>query len=132
MKYAWINQHRDSFPIAVMCEVLRVSTSGYYDALERPPSPRAKRQQRIQQAVRQVHAESHGTYGSQKVTRVLRERDDLESAGRNTVANTMRNLGLESCVRKAFHPTTTQADPTKQPAENRLAQDFTADEPNRK
>jgi putative transposase len=115
-----------------MCEVLRVSTSGYYDALERPPSPRAKRQQRIQQAVRQVHAESHGTYGSQKVTRVLRERDDLESACRNTVAATMRNLGLESCVRKAFHPTTTQADPTKQPAENRLAQDFTADEPNQK
>jgi putative transposase len=132
VKYAWISQHRDSFPIAVMCAVLRVSTSGYYDALERPPSPRAKRQQRIQQAVRQVHAESHDTYGSQKVTRVLRERDDLESACRNTVAATMRNLGLESCVRKAFHPTTTQADPTKQPAENRLAQDFTADEPNRK
>ena len=25
MKYAWITQHRDSFPVAVMCDVLTVS-----------------------------------------------------------------------------------------------------------
>lgn len=132
MKYAWITRHRDSFPIAVMCDVLLVSTSGYYASLGRPPSPRAQRHQRIQQAVQQVHTESYGIYGSQKVADVLRERDELESACRNTVAATMRQLGLTSCVCKAFKPTTTQADPTKQPAENKLAQDFTADEPNRK
>lgn len=132
MKYAWITKHRDSFPIAVMCDVLRVSTSGYYDAVERPPSLRAERHQRIQDAVQQVHAESYGIYGSHKVTEVLNERDDLESACRNTVAATMREMGLASRVGKAFQPTTTQADPTKQPAENKLAQDFTADAPNRK
>ena len=63
---------------------------------------------------------------------ILRQRDELESACRNTVATTMRELGLASCVRKAFQPTTTQADPTKQPAANKLAQDFTAAAPNRK
>ena len=63
---------------------------------------------------------------------ILRQRDELESACRNTVATTMRELGLTSCVRKAFQPTTTQADPTKQPAANKLAQDFTAAAPNRK
>lgn len=132
MKYAWITEHRDSFPIAVMCDVLLVSTAGYYDSLGRQPSPRTQRHQRIRQAVQQVHAESHGTYGSQKVARVLGVREDLESACRNTVAATMRELGLVSCVCRAFKPTTTQADPTKQPAENKLAQDFTADAPNRK
>ncbi len=132
MKYAWIAEHRDSFPIAVMCDVRLVSTSGYYASLGRQPSPRAERHQRIQQAVRQVHAGSYGIYGSQKIAEVLHERDDLESACRNTVADTMRELGLASCVGKAFRPTTTQADPTKQPAENKLAQDFTADAPNRK
>ena len=30
MKYAWINEHRDSFPISTMCRVLQVSTSGFY------------------------------------------------------------------------------------------------------
>ena len=132
MKYAWITQHRDSFPVAVLCEVLLVSTSGYYDSLGREPGSRAERHQRIQHAVRQVHAESHGIYGGVKVAIVPRERDDLESACRNTVAATMWELGLASCVRKAFQPTTTQADPTKQPAGNKLAQDFTADAPNRK
>jgi putative transposase len=132
VKYAWITRHRDSFPITIMCDVLVVSTSGYYASLGRQPSSRGERHQRIQQAVQQVYAESHGIYGSQKVAEVLRERDDLESACRNTVAAAMRQLGLSSCVCKAFKPTTTQADPTKQPAANKLAQDFTADEPNRK
>ncbi len=40
MKYAWIRQYRDSFPVAVACQVLEVSTSGYYASLDRQPSPR--------------------------------------------------------------------------------------------
>jgi putative transposase len=67
VKYAWIREHRDSFPLAVLCQVLEVSPSGYYAWLDREPSPRARRQERIQAAVRQVHAQSHGIYGSQKV-----------------------------------------------------------------
>lgn len=132
MKYAWIDQHRDSFPIRVMCDVLNVSPSGYYDSIDRPPSERAKRHERIQQAVEQVHAESHGIYGSVKVTEMLQQREDLESACRNTVAVAMREMGLKSRVVKHFSPTTTQSDPTKQPAENKLDRNFTADAPNRK
>ena len=108
MKYAWIAQHRDSFPISVMCDVLNVSPSGYYDSLDRPPSARAERHERIQQAVQQAHAESHGIYGSQKVAEVMQQREDLESACRNTVAAAMRELGLKSRVCKRFKPTTTQ------------------------
>ncbi len=132
MKYAWIREHRDSFPVALLCEALEISASGYYDWLDRPPSPRAVRHAQIQAAVRQVHAESHGIYGSLKIANQLRERPDLESACRNTVAQAMRELGLKSRTVQAFTPTTTQSDPTKQPAPNELAQDFTAAAPNRK
>jgi len=132
VKYAWVTQHRDSFPVAVMCDVLQVSTSGYYASLERPPSARAERHALIRHAVRQVHTESHGVYGSLKIFRELRKRGDLESACRNTVAATMRELGLVSRVVKAFKPTTTQADPSHQPAGNTLNRDFTAEAPNRK
>lgn len=132
MKYVWIRQHRDSFPIAVMCDVLGVSTSGYYAATGREPSPRARRHQRIKAAVAQVHAQSHGIYGSLKITQVLQQHAELESACRNTVAAAMRELGLKSRVRKAFTPTTTQVDPTKSPAPNTLQRDFTAPAPNRK
>lgn len=132
MKYAWIANHCDSFPVAVMCDVLGVSTSGYYDSVDRPPSPRAERHERIKQAAAQTHAESYGIYGSHKIAQVMAEREDLETACRNTVAAAMQEMGLESRVSKAFTPTTTQADPTKRPADNTLDRDFTADEPNRK
>jgi putative transposase len=132
VKYAWITDHRDSFPVAVMCDVLNVSSSGYYDSIDRPPSARAERHERIKQAVQQVHAKSYGIYGSQKVTEVMQTRDDLESACRNTVATAMRELGIKSRVSKSFTPTTTQADPSKNPAENKLDRDFTAEAPNRK
>jgi putative transposase len=132
VKYAWITEHRDSFPVAVMCAVLQVSKSGYYASLDRPLSPRRERHAAICQAVRQVHAQSHGIYGSHKVAEVLQARDDLESACRNTVAAAMREMGLVSKVSKCFKPTTTTADPSRQPAENTLDRDFTAEAPNRK
>ena len=132
MKYAWITKHRDSYPISAMCDVLSVSTSGYYASVDREPSPRACRRARIEAAVRQVHAASHGIYGSGKITKELAASDDLETACRNTVARAMREMGLASRVSKAFTPTTTQADPTRTPAPNTLERDFTATRPNQK
>ena len=132
MTYAWIHQHRDSFPVVLLCEVFAVSKSGYYASIDRPMSPRARRHERIQVAVAQVHARSHGIYGSLKISQALAQQDELELACRNTVATAMRELGLKSRVTKSFTPTTTQADPTKQPAPNKLNRDFTAPAPNRK
>ena len=132
MKHAWINEHRDSFPIALMCELLDVSKSGFYDAQERPPSPRAQRRARIDASVRQVHADSQGVYGSGKVAKKLAQEEGLERACRNTVARAMREMGLKSRVSKGFTPTTTQADPTKQAAPNLLDRDFDATRPNQK
>jgi len=132
VKYAWIQAHRMMFPVAVMCDVLHVSKSGYYGRLQRQPSARAQRTDRIKQTVQEVYDEHHGIYGSYKIADVMRQRDDLDSACRNTVATAMGELGLKSRVHKAFKPTTTTADPSKQPAANRLEQDFTADAPNRK
>lgn len=132
MKYAWIAEHRDSYPIVLMCRLLDVSKSGYYDSVDRAPSSRAKRRERIRAAVREVHAESQAIYGSTKIARELACRDDLESACRNTVARAMRELGLKSRIAKAWTPTTTKSDPSKRPAPNVLDRDFTAEKPNQK
>jgi putative transposase len=132
VKYAWIREHSDSLPVTTLCQVLEVSTSGYYAWLDREPSPRAQRHERIRQAVREVHAASHGVYGSEKIARELEQRDDLERACRNTVAAAMREMGLKSRIRRSFTPTTTQVDPTREPAPNVLDRDFTAEAPNRK
>jgi putative transposase len=132
VKYAWITQHRDLYPIVLMCRLLDVSKAGYYDLLDRPPSSRAQRRERIQAAVRAVHAESQAIYGSFKIARELARRDDLESACRNTVARAMREMGLSSRVSKAFTPTTTKSDPAKQAVPTVLERDFTAERPNQK
>jgi putative transposase len=132
VKYAWIKHHRDSFSVSVMCRVLGVSKSGFYKRLNAAPSPRAKRSERIRATVRDIHEQSRQIYGSYKIAEVMRADDDLETACRNTVASAMRELGLKSKVSRAFKPATTVVDPMKQPAENRLAQDFSADAPNRK
>lgn len=115
-----------------MCELLGVSRSGYYDSIERPPSPRAERTAKIHASVRRVFEESHAIYGPAKVAEALQQRDGLETACRNTVAKAMKEMGLKSRVRKAFTPTTTQADPAKRPAPNVLDRDFTAQRPNQK
>jgi putative transposase len=133
VKYAWIHQHRGSFPVALMCELLDASKSGYYSSIERQPSPRALRHERIRAAVRHAHAQSHGVYGSYKIARTLRQSDDSqERVCRNTVAAAMREMGLKSRISQAFTPTTTKADPTGQAAPNKLDRDFTASAPNRK
>ena len=132
MKYVWIHEHRDSFPIVVMCQVLQVSKSGYYSSVGRKPSARAVRHQQIQETVVRLHDESHGIYGSAKIAQQMQDNEQLESACRNTVARAMRELGLKSKVSKAFTPTTTKSDPTKRPAANVLNRDFTAEAPNRK
>jgi hypothetical protein len=33
VKYAWMKKYKRLFPVAVMCRVLKVSTSGYYEEI---------------------------------------------------------------------------------------------------
>jgi putative transposase len=132
VKYAWIAEHRDSYPIILMCELLNVSRSGYHDWADRPVSRRAERTMKIRASVRQVFDESHAIYGSAKIAKSLQQRDELETACRNTVTKAMRELGLKSRVSRTFTPTTTQADPLKRPAPNVLDRDFDAGRPNQK
>ena len=81
----------------------------------------------------QVHLETDAIYGVTKIAKELKHRDDLETACRNTVAHAMKELGILSKVgQKVFRPTTTQVDPSKQPAANILDREFTATAPNQK
>jgi putative transposase len=77
VKYAWITRHRDSFPVTVLCDVLRVSASGYHASLDRTPSPRAQRHERIQQA---VHRSLELVTRYLQPGNSLRERQDLSSS----------------------------------------------------
>jgi len=132
VKFAWIKEHRDEYSVTRLCDAMQVSSSGFYRWLHAEPSPRAKRTTSIQQSVLQVYEQSNCIYGSYKIAAILKSDDQLETACRNTVARTMRDLGIKSRVSRKFKPTTTVSDPSKKPAPNILSQDFDASAPNQK
>lgn len=132
MKYVWIRDHRDEFPVKAMCKVLKVSRSGFYKSLHAQPSKRTLRSQRIREQVKQLYEQSHGNYGSYKISKTMNKNDEFESACRKTVAKAMKEMGLKSRIRKTFKPKTTEVDPTKMPAKNLLDQVFTAEAPDQK
>ena len=132
MKYAWVKDNSDSFPVVAMCRAFQISKSGYYRWLKAEPGVRTQRSLRIRASVKQVYEESNQIYGSYKIADQLGKDDRLEAACRNTVATAMREMGLNSRVSKKFTPITTVSDPSKVPAPNILDQIFTADAPNQK
>jgi putative transposase len=132
VKYAWVKDNSDSFPVVAMCRAFQISKSGYYRWLKAEPGVRTQRSLRIRASVKQVYEESNQIYGSYKIADQLGKDDRLEAACRNTVATAMREMGLKSRVSKKFTPITTESDPSKVPAPNILDQIFTADAPNQK
>ncbi len=67
MRYAFIEAHRERWPIAVQCAVLQVSRSGYYAWRKRPPSARARRWEELTQRIRAIHEQPHhDVYGARE------------------------------------------------------------------
>lgn len=130
MKFAWIKSHRGEFPVAPMCRALNVSRSGFYDWLQRPPSPRAVRSALLVKQIVALHRDSRQLYGSPRVHRDLL--DLGECVCKNTVARLMRLNRIRSKIARRFVPHTTDANHPYPVAENLLNRDFQAAAPNEK
>ena len=129
MRFAWIKQHDEEFPIAIMCKVMQVSDSGYYDRLKHKPSAAWQRRQTIAQAAARFYFESQRIYGYRKVYEDLRQADI--NCCRETVRRIMRQNGLFSRVKRRFVHTT-DSNHNMAVAQNLLDRDFTADAVNTK
>ena len=104
MKYALIQAHRDEFSVSLMCRVLQVSRSGYYDWAKRPPSERTPEEQRLRIEVRSIHRRSGRTYGSPRVHRHLRAQGIRCS--RKRVVRLMREEEIRAKKKRRFRVTT--------------------------
>lgn len=107
MKYAWIRDHSDQFPVARMCRVLQVSRSGFSQWRTRSPSARAQANAVLDAQVAAVHADSGRAYGRPRVHRALRH-SGLR-VGHERVRRSLRRLGLASVHRKPYRVTTDSA-----------------------
>ena len=125
MRYECIDRRRSLYPVRMMCDALKVSASGYYDWQARPESPRAKYDRQLTETIRQVHAESDGTYGSPRVHAELNATG--HPCGRPKVARLMHLAGLKGCPKRRFR-VTTKSGLTR--ARNLLEQDFSAETTN--
>jgi putative transposase len=112
-----------------MCQVLDVSTSGYYEWCRRPESPHVQRDRQLLVLVRASHHGAKRRYGRPRVWKDLHEAGERVSEKR--VGRLMREDGLRARARKRF-TCTTMSDHDQPVAANLLDRHFTADMPNRR
>lgn len=104
MRFSFILAEKAFYPVAVMCRLLQVSRSGFYEWVKRGPSSRSKKDAILRDRILASHKASRGTYGSPRV------RDDLRAeghrVGRKRVARLMREEGLRGCRPRRYKATT--------------------------
>jgi putative transposase len=116
------------YPIATMCRMLEVSTSGYYAWLEREASARATSDARLLERIRGIHEKSRGTYGVPRVHAELEA--EGTHVGRKRVARLMRQAGLAGVSRRKGCWTTIR-DQDARPAPDLVQRTFAAQGPDR-
>lgn len=107
MRYAFIRHERSNFPIRPLCGAMRVSVSGFYDWLKRPPSDRAVEQLQVVTALRAAHKRGRGFYGPKKLQDELR--DEGLDMGINRIRRLRRKYGIYCLQKKRFRATTQSA-----------------------
>lgn len=128
MRYRFIRDHQDQWPVAIQCSVLEVSRSGYYSWLGRSESATSQANRALSREIAEIHRENRGVYGSPRVYLALIHRG--HTVGRNRVARLMRRDGLQARTKRRFKATTDSrhGHPV---APDLLQRNFTPGEPNR-
>jgi putative transposase len=123
-----IEAEKADYPISLLCRVLKVSRSGYYSWLHRPPSRRSAEDSALTDRIREVHQRSRRTYGYPRVHAELKALG--VECGRRRVARLMRENGLHGCVRGRRRSTTRRQEETP-PAPDLVDRRFLAASPDR-
>lgn len=124
-----IDAEKADYSISLLCRVLQVSRSGYYDWKDRPPSKRDRENAALTRRITEIHERSRGTYGYPRV------HAELQALGvhcsRKRVARLMRKAGIQGCLRGRKRRTTTRHDKRATPAPDLVGRNFTATSPDR-
>ena len=116
-----------SYKIATMCQVLGVSTSGYYGWRGRQPSNRAQQDTSMLARIRAIHERSRGTYGVPRIHAQLSAQGT--QVGRKRIARLMHKAGLQGVSRRKKYRTTIRNEKVR-PAADLVERDFSAQGPN--
>ena len=135
MKYAWIEKLKTVWPVTLMCQVLGVSVSGFFEHRQRngktpPAGPALSRvsNEALVAHIRAIHAEFKGEYGWPRVWKELLARG--VRVGKDRVQRLMKLHGIRARGKRKF-VVTTDSKHSLPVAENLLARDFTPEAPDR-
>jgi transposase InsO family protein len=115
--------------VALLCQALDVSPSGYYAWKQRETSKHCREDAHLSAEIQQIFVEHREVYGSPRILAVLQERGWQTS--RKRVARLMRTLGLSAQSKRSRKPTT-QSDARARFAANTLNRHFESAQPNEK
>jgi len=111
-----------------MCRVLKVSKSGYYIWLKRPPSERQIENRRLEVEIEAAHRRTRGVFGPHRLQKELQSHGIKVSLYR--IRRIRRNLNLRCKQVKKFKATTNSKH--RLPVvDNLINQNFITDAPNK-
>jgi putative transposase len=128
MTFRFIDEHKDRWPVRLLCETLEVSSAGYYSWRQRPRSAQEQRQDTLLVQIRAIHAEVKARYGSPRM--------HAELVGRgypccvNTVARLMRDHEIVAKSARKFRVATTDSNHDLPVADNLLGRQFNPSQAN--
>ncbi|WOV87660.1 IS3 family transposase [Sporosarcina oncorhynchi] len=128
MIFQFVEDHRNQYRVNKMCEVLLVSTSGYYKWREKNQSDMQKKKEGALKYIQQIFFEYREVYGS---PRIHKELDKIGMVlSEKTVGNYMRELGLCATMPSRY-TVTTKSNSEHLIYPNLLNRNFNTDEPNK-
>jgi len=105
-RHALIQQLAPEHRVTLLCALLGVSRSAYYD-WRGGKGPRQKEDARLSQELEAVFVAKRRTYGRVRLTHELRARG--HTCGERRVGRLMRAKGLQARPRRRFRPQTTDS-----------------------
>lgn len=105
MKYVFITQHKNTYPISLQCQVLGVNRSGYYNyQANQANKPDDSEHREMLEWVKDIAESSKDSYGSRRMKTALNVLGYPVS--RNKARKLMREAGVQVRHRKKFKVTT--------------------------
>ena len=93
-----------NYPVTLLCQVMEVSRSDFYDFQKRLQRPVDVGEQRLIVKVRAIHKANDEAYGSRRMSQALRA--DGENVGRCQAGTLMKKANVEVKQKKRFRVTT--------------------------
>jgi len=121
VRYRFILRQSNEFPVTVLCQVMGVSSSAYYDWRKRPATIITAGELQLYRRAKALFKASRGSLGSRTLSKKLRE--EGFQVGRYRTRSIMRKLGLKVQQRVAYK-VTTKRKLSDRVADNLLNQNF--------